>query len=649
MSTSSSSPNESDSASASDGQAVQNLGKTKARWGRRVFLGLLTIIVLALVVAWGSTSSESRALGRDIGNWISHSEKGQVWQATATLVDAKGISDKAIGHSLDLRWWAPEHLQIRTEIDRKQVVLTRDDKLIWIQRPDVDFAVVGDDTVPRFADDPSSVVPVSLPSFSLPLRAYQVRLLLPMLVTVTHPESDQTRVTPNWIGKCIGLPAFTLDATSEAEGALTLHCEWPKNKMAELKLTKVTWAAADPEDDSWAAPTGGKVERVALSHLVRCVQILREHVGSKTPPLPPETGEKILLGSSGKGRLESYDGVRVLHLEGSPEEMGRQHGELLGKEIRMVVDRLVYGVGVASSFAKDRWFFNEIEEATRRTGPFVRPEHKQEIESLALAAGLTPYEMRLANYFPELFHCSGFALHGKATKGGKLYHGRILDYMIGVGLESNAVVMVYKPDYGNAWANVSYAGFVGSVTAMNEKQVAIGEMGGRGEGNWDGKPMAQLVREVMERCDTIDEAVELMRTSPRTCEYYYVVSDGKTNRAVGIKATPDIFETVWSGEAHPQLPDPVEDAVLLSAGDRYKELVKRVKKGYGQFDADSARELMTRPVCMKSNIQSVLFAPDSLDFWVANADSDNVASHTRYTHFNLAALLDQPLPNPPAP
>ena len=41
----------------------------------------------------------------------------------------------------------------------------------------------------------------------------------------------------------------------------------------------------------------------------------------------------------------------------------------------------------------------------------------------------------------------------------------------------------------------------------------------------------------------------------------------------------------------------------------------------------------------------MLFAPDTLDFWVANADSKNVASHTRYTHYNLAELLKPP----PAP
>jgi hypothetical protein len=200
-------------------------------------------------------------------------------------------------------------------------------------------------------------------------------------------------------------------------------------------------------------------------------------------------------------------------------------------------------------------------------------------------------------------------------------------------------VIVMQPEVGNAWVNIGYAGFVGSVTAMNAKHVAIGEMGGRGEGNWDGKPMAQLVREVMEQADTLDQAVEIMRKSPRTCEYYYVISDSKTKQAVGIAATPDKFDVIRPGQSHPQLPHAIEDAVLMSAGDRYEELAKRVKEGYGKFDAPKSRDLMKRPVCMTSNIHSVLFEPETLDFWVANADSKNPAAHTRYTRYNLAELL----------
>ena len=42
---------------------------------------------------------------------------------------------------------------------------------------------------------------------------------------------------------------------------------------------------------------------------------------------------------------------------------------------------------------------------------------------------------------------------------------------------------------------------------------------------------------------------------------------------------------------------------------------------------------------MTSNIHCALFEPETLDFWVANADSKNVAAHARFTHYNLKQLL----------
>ena len=79
----------------------------------------------------------------------------------------------------------------------------------------------------------------------------------------------------------------------------------------------------------------------------------------------------------------------------------------------------------------------------------------------------------------------------------------------------------------------------------------------------------------------------------------------------------------------------------MSADDRYQKLVERVKQNYGRIDAAGACDLMRRPVAMNSNIHSVLFAPDTLEFWVANADSKNVASETRFTHYNLKELLSR--------
>ena len=471
--------------------------------------------------------------------------------------------------------------------------------------------------------------------------------LLPALVKMeSAPSADGTRYTlspaPAPAGSRIKLPPGTLTVSVPSGTCWPASLNW---KEGENSLTVTVSGAgvggARPEADWRPQPAADdRTERVALSHLTNAIRTLTGAIGAKIPTLPPVKGEKHLVATAGAGRLEMHDGTRVLFLSGTPEEMGTQHGTLLKKEIRRTTDRILYGVGVGSSFEKGRWFFGEIEEAVRRTGPFVDPRHLREMDALADASGMDREESRLSNFFPELFHCSGFAIMGNATKDGVMYHGRVLDYLRGAGLEENAVVMVIRPDQGNAWVNVSYAGFLGSVTAMNEKHISIGEMGGRGEGAWDGKPMAQLMREVMEKASTLDEAVDIMRRTPRTCEYYYVIGDANTGKAVGVKATPEIFELVHPGEAHPQLPEPVRDAVLLSAGDRYKTLTSRVKAGYGKFEAQSAIDLMSRPVCMTSNIHSVLFAPASLDFWVANADSDHVASETRYTKYNLRELLD---------
>src|SRR5438046_1714468 len=82
-----------------------------------------------------------------------------------------------------------------------------------------------------------------------------------------------------------------------------------------------------------------------------------------------------------------------------------------------------------------------------------------------------------------------------------------------------------------ALVNVTYAGFIVCVTGMNIQSVSIGEMGGGGLGHWAGMPMALLVREALSTAHDLDEAIAVFRDHPRTCQYFYVVADGKTNRA----------------------------------------------------------------------------------------------------------------------
>ena len=161
--------------------------------------------------------------------------------------------------------------------------------------------------------------------------------------------------------------------------------------------------------------------------------------------------------------------------------MGRQHGQLCKAEIKRSYAclRLVAG---GYLLLKNEWFYDTIKEAQKRT-LFATPERfLTELDAMSKAAGLTTAQGREIGFFPELFHCSGIAARGKATVGGQIVHARVLDYMKDIGLQSTAQIQVYLPDGFLPWITVGFAGFNGTVTAMNAAGLAIGEMGGRGEG-----------------------------------------------------------------------------------------------------------------------------------------------------------------------
>lgn len=612
------------------------------------------LIAGPLVAAEKPTADElfARGLARLAAVFDAEPAEPIEFRTTLEVTRGEGLPKAVQELKVDLAIATPDRLQISTAIGKERVSFGRVGQELWVHQPGKNFAVRGVSGIPRFKADPATIDDTELAPLGVDIDKDLIERLPRMfraqlgkravidgepcryLIARPLPEARQS----------LHLPDMELTLALRDRDSIPTRIAYKSGKTdVEIALHQVR--IGPPADESaWQLPATAdtKVERVAISHLSQFVAAAVSALDSKTEELGPVKGERTLVGVHGAGRLEMHDGTRVLFLKGTPEEIGEQHGTLLKEEIRDLVKRVVYGVGVGSSFAKGRWFFGEIEGCVERLSPFIDARTLREMDSIAKAVGYHPQEIRLANFFPEMFHCSGFALLGDATEGKRVYHGRILDYMKGIGLERNAVVTVYQPDEGHAWVNVGYAGFTGSVTAMNDQHISIGEMGGRGEGNWDGKPMAQLVREVMEKAGTIEEAVEIMRRGPRTCEYYYVIADGRAQTAVGIKATPDIFEVVHPGEGHPQLDTPIKDTVLLSAGDRYRELVRRVQNGYGKFDMNAARELMTRPVCMNSNIHSVLFAPDTLDFWVANSDGETPASHTRYTKYNLKELLSGP-------
>lgn len=359
------------------------------------------------------------------------------------------------------------------------------------------------------------------------------------------------------------------------------------------------------------------------------------------PPIVSEHPRLEVLAADpdGAGLLLSSQGKRILLLAGSPEQMGRAHGRLLAADVQKMVERALYLVGGAETVRSGRWFLDLMEEIHRRTSPFIPERFLRECDALSEAAGLTRQEGRFANLFPERFHCSGVAVRGQASKDGRVLHARVLDYFTEFNLQDCAVLTVFIPEGYYSWLSVGYAGFIGTVSAMNEKGLAMGEMGGRGEGDWDGMPMTFLMRQVMETCQNVEEALELLRRTPRTCEYYYVLSD-RTGNLAAVHADARQMTVLRPGQQHPLLPPVPEDVVFISADERAVHLSRRLHENFGQIDVPTMMEIIKRPVAMRSNLHNAIFAPETLEVWFADAGRSTPACDQPYGYARLPVVIE---------
>ena len=347
--------------------------------------------------------------------------------------------------------------------------------------------------------------------------------------------------------------------------------------------------------------------------------------------------EIVARDPAGHGLLCQSQGKTVLLVAGTPAEMGAAHGRLLAEKVRKLVDHVVYVVGAEETIRSGKWFFDEMAEIERRAGPHIPPRFFAEGDALAHAAGVSIRDAHCANLFPELFHCSGLAVRGTATRDGRVLHARVLDYLRDIHLQDGATVTLFMPQGYHAWMTLGYAGFIGTVTAMNEKGLAIGEMGGRGQGHWDGLPMSLLLRDVMERAATVAEALDILRAAPRTCEYYYVISD-KSRAMAAVRCLPDEMTVLRPGQQHPLLPHIPADTVLISGGDRAKVLVERVEQSFGRIDVPAMIEMLKRPVACDSNLHDAIFSPETLEMWCADAGRRTPACDESYARFKLDEL-----------
>jgi predicted choloylglycine hydrolase len=244
------------------------------------------------------------------------------------------------------------------------------------------------------------------------------------------------------------------------------------------------------------------------------------------------------IDEEGAGKLYQVGDHKVLIMEGTPREMGYQHGRLLSTAVHHVITQ-----GYMAKRLWDRGYTREyVLQQSARMEKFFPPEYVEELHGMVeglKAAGVTDLEyddVKLGVTQAEILHfdpneapqCSNFAVWGKWTPDGRLLHARNLDWDISGGAQEDAVIMIWRPKGGTPFMMVGWAGGIGSVSGMNAKGITLGEMTlPSPDATFDGMPLVLLMRRVLEKSSNLDDAVAILRDTPRTSGWNFVVGDAK--------------------------------------------------------------------------------------------------------------------------
>jgi len=372
------------------------------------------------------------------------------------------------------------------------------------------------------------------------------------------------------------------------------------------------------------------------------------------------------IGKHGKGWLESQQGFLILHVEGTPAEMGEQHGALLKghvqanlKSVMAEARRMGQEMGLGDPMPMLDMLWTQLAANTP-------PEYLEEMKGVAAGAEIDLKDLQRMVAVTEageiMRTCSSFCVWGKATADGKMYQSRNLDYTMDGGLQDNFMLLVAKPQGKLAFASPSYAGLVGVVSGINEKGIAVGEIGAgatKAEQNFNGTPMPFLLRRVLETCDTAEKAAALFQNAKRTAGYNFVFGDPGNKTARACETSSKYFAVYADNtpaekaiQGNLALPDCVFRAEGICDQKRIKEtghdtvgqchryqvMGKGIHDDYGKIDAAKAIAI-ARAAAMTGNLHSVIYCNTDREMWVASAVGMTRAADTEYKHYRMADLL----------
>lgn len=350
------------------------------------------------------------------------------------------------------------------------------------------------------------------------------------------------------------------------------------------------------------------------------------------------------------------DGYLVCHLQGSPEELGRQQGILLRRLVPRVLKDVMEGQA-SSPEARAR-----LVAGARVMGKYQPPEFIAELHALAETAGVDYGELLAAQLYGDVWRgmpggrysslCSSYAVWGDATADGKCYVGRNMDFWDHGIAEYGMVLLHYTPDRGLPFVTASWAGVINGWTAMNTAGiVCANNTAYGGKESLKGISTCFMIRKVAQYAQTVQEGVEIVKRGPRACGTNLIIAGGNPPTAAMVE-----FDHEGVSVRYSELADGAAQGNYVIAdnsfrrlnreegatsyGDeewgRYGLLKRTIIEKYGKLGPEDNLAAMEGVPLSYINLQSAFLCPSDLTFQIAMGPAP--AYRQPFRRFRLTAV-----------
>ena len=426
---------------------------------------------------------------------------------------------------------------------------------------------------------------------------------------------------------------------------------------------------------------------------MKCIGVALAFAVTVALVLPPALAQDVDMS---RAWVKQKQGVTILHVAGTPYEMGVQQGRLLKDQVRDVANAV--WLGPIKQFLGDK--MPVAREMVARIAARCPDYVIEEMRGIAKGADLPEEDVIFGTLIADQMEyfeatgrsgsqlsaapglrrapigCSNFACFGRATKNGELLHGHNFDWAKDLGLQKHYLVIARDPANGAPFVTVGWAGTLYTVSTMNANKISTGMIGATtiNSSNF-GVPMGLVHRRIAQEARNLDDAIAIITSVPRTpYGINYVIGAGKAPTAIAVE-TDSKHASVWTAndprekDVYYAIPlmdaivrsdeamDPrIRDAQTCTNGDpskpgleapwgtesydhRYKGLSVAIMHDFGMIDDAKALAMVRGAHIEGGNMHSVLWCPSRLEFYLATAKGDQDAADGPYIHFTWDELF----------